>query len=649
MASVLRRPLGNRQADQSTKTEKLLSPFASAVRPLGSTINIKRPRSPEAEEVSQPKRSKILLQAHAQITNGKSTIALNTTKETKERKEKGKDVDRVTAKDARHQAQEEFVTRYTKAFPTFVFFFDERDGNHQHVEQGVTALGARVELFFSSSVTHVITNRPQPPKNEQYKPPNKENKENVVPKGQKTGNLKSPINLKSRFDHGVYDKLVRDAVQLNKKIWNVAKLESVLNRLRPFDSTTWHGKNEEPSPALTELLENERIHGTLERDPRERRHDYAYFTKGSYFLLIEDIKSELAPIGIMEYPGPSREDKTPYPVLYMDPRARSPYTKWDEKEARQLKKAELNEKLKNAENEKKRARVKEQLKLRHFETKKLTHKLQRRASMGNLEAAHDLTCPAFEEDASLSIGPLSNSMAPGEQVASGFGPSTTGFPLNAYLAASGNSVAITSTTTTSLARSLANANGSTRLPLNLRQSLGKQVLMNRAANTNKENPFEQRLRKAKSTTTLKLPPREETKKPGYCEACRVKFEDFAEHIKGLRHRKFAMNPSNYTELDGLLRRLWRKPKHTFDISNDSDSSSSSDDSKSLDLEPGDYFYRVGGSESQNENGSESGSGSGDEDEDEDEDLEDGDDNDNEDGNGDADEDEEMCVACCEVH
>lgn len=308
----------------------------------------------------------------------------------------------------------------------------------------------------------------------------------------------------------------------------------MLRRLLPQNPNVANGKGEDPSPALDQLLENERIHGTLERDPREKRHDYAYFSKSSYFLLIEDIKNELAPIAIMEYAGSSRAtgaDKTPsYPVLYMDPRARSPYTKFDEKEVKRLEKAELNDRIRELERETHRAKVKALLKQQHLEAQKVRKQTsRRRASMSNLEIGRGLVLGTDDGGASGGTT-VSNSLLTGgnnEQIASGYGPSTTGIPQNAYLAASGNSVAITSTTTTSLAKSL--AIGTTRLPANLRQQLGRQVLMNKRTETKEKiGPFEQRLRKAKSTTTMRLPAREESKKPGYCEACRVKFEDFGD-------------------------------------------------------------------------------------------------------------------------
>ena len=52
-------------------------------------------------------------------------------------------------------------------------------------------------------------------------------------------------------------------------------------------------------------------------------------------------------------------------------------------------------------------------------------------------------------------------------------------------------------------------------------------------------------------------PRE--KKPGHCENCRCKFEDFDEHTRSRRHRKFAMDENNFVALDELLQRVQREP------------------------------------------------------------------------------------------
>ncbi|KAF8577755.1 hypothetical protein K439DRAFT_1621857 [Ramaria rubella] len=630
MNSVSRRPLTARNPTQPLWADK---PTPTHVRShhLAVASTHKRPRSPDADEINPTATAKRIKPASSQtlslgtITSTKTAVTtpnainIKTGRETKDRQE------RLRQKEERQQAREEFLAKYTKAFPSFVFYFDDRDGGRQQAESKVLALGAvrcpsafyksvwlidpkKIEHFFSASVTHVITNRPQPPKNEQYDPSNKENVANkaLLPKGNV---LKSPIQLKARnHDHGGYDKLVRNAVQLDKKIWSFAKLDNVLARLIPSSSNASKVKVNHQSPPLTKLLQHERLHGTTsERDPRERRHDYQYFAKGSHFLLVEDMWGELAPISIMEYPAPPRsveKDKLPtYPVLYMDPRARSPFVRFDEKQARKLEKMETNEKLKEAEKEKHRTKMKEiLLKRQNDEAQRKTKNLRRCVSMSQLgrRAVTRADIKHLGSDNHESGVALSNSLGIAgdnvgqQQVASGFGPSTTGLGTgHNYLAASGNSVAITSTTTTSLARTL--GSGSSRLPPNLREQLGRQVVTSRrldaAGGKENINPFESRLRKAKSTTTMRLPAREESKKPGYCEACRVKFEDFTEHIRGPRHRKFAQNENNYIDLDFLLRRLQRK------LSSDVESEVESPDMKTQEdppsdacLGPGDYFY-----------------------------------------------------------
>lgn len=50
-------------------------------------------------------------------------------------------------------------------------------------------------------------------------------------------------------------------------------------------------------------------------------------------------------------------------------------------------------------------------------------------------------------------------------------------------------------------------------------------------------------------------------KPGYCENCQDKFDDFEDHIVSHKHRKFAEDEKNWTELDDLLGQLTRCTKY----------------------------------------------------------------------------------------
>lgn len=122
--------------------------------------------------------------------------------------------------------------------------------------------------------------------------------------------------------------------------------------------------------------------------------------------------------------------------------------------------------------------------------------------------------------------------------ASGYLASTS-----AYIAASGNSVGITSTTGTTSAGG--GALRALELPANLRGRIQQQVVTSRRVSTlatAKDHSKRQLgsmgppdgipdrpnalLRKSRSTNTLRLPRRDEGSKPGYCETCRVKFDDF---------------------------------------------------------------------------------------------------------------------------
>lgn len=62
-------------------------------------------------------------------------------------------------------------------------------------------------------------------------------------------------------------------------------------------------------------------------------------------------------------------------------------------------------------------------------------------------------------------------------------------------------------------------------------------------------------RKAKAVQQRKLEKRDA--KPGYCENCGDKFEDFDEHVSSRKHRKFAEKAENWKELDALLSQLVR--------------------------------------------------------------------------------------------
>ncbi|KAG5220478.1 Dfp1/Him1, central region-domain-containing protein [Salix suchowensis] len=105
--------------------------------------------------------------------------------------------------------------------------------------------------------------------------------------------------------------LINKAQSFGQKIWTLTKLSSVVDRCLATPST---GQSQSlttsvsatTQQSLSRLLQSERLNGTCERDPSERRHDFRYFSKDSYFVLVEDLHQEFATIAAHEYPVRNR-------------------------------------------------------------------------------------------------------------------------------------------------------------------------------------------------------------------------------------------------------------------------------------------------------------------------------------------------------
>jgi regulatory subunit for Cdc7p protein kinase len=291
------------------------------------------------------------------------------------------------------------------------------------------------------------------------------------------------------------------------------------------------------------LLQSERLHGTSERDPTQKRHDFQYFSRSSCFVLIEDMRQELATIAAQEYPIPKGREagKVPWPVLHCHPHSRGPFIAFDEREKKRWEKMQRAEGEKESEREERRIKMMraEEVKRRaeaHLHTR--NGDLRRSVSMNNLHRRVTQLDSVFRGARMVDLDDTCDN--PDSANASGYLASGTG---GGHIAASGNSVGITSTTgTTSTAgQSLR----SLQLPAALRGRIQHQVVTSRkfssvAADKAQGNqrvagkmgpPVKiperpQMLRKSRSTNTLKLPRREEGSKPGYCESCRTKFDDF---------------------------------------------------------------------------------------------------------------------------
>lgn len=291
--------------------------------------------------------------------------------------------------------------------------------------------------------------------------------------------------------------------------------------------------------SLTRLLQSERVHGTTERDPTQKRLGFQYFSRASYFVLVEDIRQELATIAACEYAivkGSDGTIKPTWPVLHCHPQSRGPFIPFDDREKQKWERMKRAEAARDREKEQKRQSERRQEVLKRKRAQlhaRKTGDLRRSVSMINLHRkTTDPDISALPDLIDLDADGQDSATASGYLASTGTG--------GTYIAASGNSVGITSTTgtTSTTDNSLRNL----QLPAALRDRIQNQVVTSRKSTLSttlhtktlggKMGPPARipgrpnALRKSRSTNTLRLPKREEGKKPGYCESCRMKFDDF---------------------------------------------------------------------------------------------------------------------------
>ncbi|KAJ2936555.1 hypothetical protein H1R20_g534, partial [Candolleomyces eurysporus] len=476
-----------------------------------SSASFKRPRSPEPTENSSTAKK-------ARASTAISASALQKEKEAKrERLE-------------REQQKQEFKDKYTRAFPSWTFYFDTENISMKTsqinlLKGRVEQLGGQVEEFFSKQITHLITDKPVPSAGSA-----KENRPNA--KGSKAVHpSRSPIQLKSKSieDTTRNNDVVAKANSYGIKIWNAAKLDSVLCRC--LDSTSVNAvvpKTQAlPTQKLERLLSKEKYYGAGDRDPTQKRYDYRYFSKGSFFVLVEDMRGEVATIAAHEY-SPPKDKKTPWPVLHCHPHARGPFIPFDEKEKQRWERAQQkkNQEGRQAERQEKLAQLSKTKTPRlRFPAAKGAPDLRRSVSLNNMKRK-TVESPEVDLDADGDVLDSAN--------ASGF--LVSGAP---HMAASGNSVTLTSTTgTTSTASGLRYS----QLPAAFDLAMKRQILTSKKPASSKSEkkpekkfgtmdppltvPNRQGLLKKAKSMSFKQPKREEGSKPGYCECCRQKFEDF---------------------------------------------------------------------------------------------------------------------------
>ncbi|KAI6248753.1 Hsk1-interacting molecule 1 [Erysiphe necator] len=418
----------------------------------------------------------------------------------------------------------------------------------------------------------------------------------------------------SKRQQGRSNDVLYKARELGMKIWSLEKLERIINVM--FDTDTGnnmnHGISSRIDPLtsaisrlgrdrdLQQLLRNERMYGPSDRDLTVASKEL-YTFRGPY-IYIYDIDEKQKPIMVREYPKVLNKEDGDWPQFRSVSNGKCPFID------------EVDYGKREAEREMEQVRIRKQIekeKASSIEKDTLLSPGLSRPPVGKRvleDSSKNITCsPTVTTKPKISVPPnkplpvKSGSKATlrgnafvsragigrlheGEPVASGVQPAITS--------------AIHSTMSSTAAQPGLKAGTSKEVHDMQRKVLEKKILAlttqglqsshiikdkNVSADDNssvrsckKKNPEKlaiieevsenlqareklQRTESTRKTKSVHQPTaavRQESK-PGYCENCQDKFEDFNEHVISRKHRKFAEKLDNWKALDALLTQLAR--------------------------------------------------------------------------------------------
>lgn len=407
--------------------------------------------------------------------------------------------ERARREQQKAESQRQWKQSFGRAFPRFVFYLDRIDPAQQRtLTAQITQLGARVDDFFSRSVTHVVTTRPLPaPPAEHHDRPFVQSPRIVHGQPRSLPQHSDWNPLEEAAPSLAPNDVLHKAQQFEMKLWRLSKLQSILSVLLAEDTPV-----EGTRADLSQMLHQEKVHGTTERDPLALRSDYHYFGKNTYHVLVTDATGEHRPIMAAEYDraAPEITGRTPWPVLYGELEGRGLFVPADSRDRERAARAEPK----------------------------------------NNTYIASLRRTRLADTPESSVGPPTPS-----------------------LMASDNSIALLSTVPSTTSTNITSQAGhsSVVLPDKRVAELNRRALTPVDLNADKGKVVRRMLgmleRRTSGRRGYSHQPRE--RRPGHCENCRCRFEDFEEHARSRRHRRFALDDANFVQLDELLQRVQRVP------------------------------------------------------------------------------------------
>ncbi|KAI9370064.1 Dfp1/Him1, central region-domain-containing protein [Aspergillus egyptiacus] len=506
---------------------------------------------------------------------------------------------------------------YRKAFPHFVFYFDcvPIDVRSKCSRQ-VMALGAREEKFFSRLVTHVVTSRPIPPEIE--KKPHTDLTHDAQHESTGDGAMSQTVNpaeLEMHLHLAVCPKreqsqdVLHRAREMGMKIWAVEKLQRMITTINDVDiansnshlvrnntggsQTKSRGKDD-----LSQVLQNE-LSGPSDRNHLSVLKDLALF-KGP-FIYVHDMDEKTRPVMVREYPKVAKRQDGIWPQFRSAPLGKCPFIEERDTERQRAR----HEKEKKAFIKPAVPQRDAPVEIRHEDNEPPQPKKEPVPVDGEEPVVppvqqEEEESPDVNQEILMSPKKSSESFIPPqlnrkgpfyhgrEPAASGVQPSNITSAIRSQMvsstaAAPGAKAGLSKEVHELKRKVLEKSNGgfasaSFRPPDATTAANSVKTESSRLRKSNfpdKLGQIEEETihpdgdaNKCRANTQKAAEQRRKERrrdpKPGYCENCRDKFDDFEEHVMTRKHRKFAMNLTNWAELDSLLFQLQRPLKEEYD-------------------------------------------------------------------------------------
>lgn len=401
------------------------------------------------------------------------------------------------------------------------------------------------------------------------------------------------------------DILVR-AQEMNKKIWTYHKLVRVLQVLNdpdPFRTANAPKTTEQAN--LAQLLNKERTTGPSDRDPTVATKELIIF-RGPY-IHVYDIEEKQKAIMVREYAKVADKKDGDWPQFRTTSSGRCPFVEEEDPNERR-RQAEKKVRERALEKQRQEAAVADSApKLKappapsaagagaKRSLTEMEHGHNSRANPARVPDVFDLAKAAnppnldfAKPQNAFTSRARSARLLAGEPVASGMQPSNVTSAIRSQMISSATGILGAKAGTSKelhglqrqvLQKSNANSVNPTSQEMSSRRladmSLDNGTFQRSASlgvSSRKLAQIEERSNEHKRTKSVPVAapvkPKKRDLKPGYCENCQDKYPDFDEHILSRKHRKFAENDENWSDLDKLLSQLERHPKYSDELGED---------------------------------------------------------------------------------